>query len=397
VQRAIEKDDTSKYGSIAHSSTALERAPASVRERLVFPYLAGVIFMGTLYRSGGYPLVNGTYLSPPRTTEQVLHPEKYVMGEAAVDVRPPRLPPGFVPLTSGSMGELQTKTMLRACNSAADTARAAAGWGGDSFVIGSRGGAGALLWATTWDSPEDAVEFERAVNATATCWARELGPQLGATRLLRSDKQVAVSRGLGPEEAALALGESLRLASPASPARPPFGPLVLRSVPPEPVRIRPTLAGQSVIAPYLGLSLAVPPGFVAELSEEILLRSSNARSTFLMLVSDRVVSIESNERLYSEFLDTYSTALGLKRDQVAVVSEARAATPLGPAFQRTWMVNRTSAFARLTIVPACRGTGALVLAQTWTDPATLAQIDWIIANLRQLAAREPPLCAELNP
>ncbi len=397
VTRAIARDAANEYGNVTHSSAALDHAPASVRERLVFPYLAGAVFMGSLYRAGGFPLVNQVYLSPPSTTEQVLHPERYVVGEGAVPVLAPRLPSGFTPIASGSMGELQVKTMLAACNPPDLAERAAAGWGGDAFAIGAQGKAGLLLWATSWDTEADAQEFEAAVEATASCWRRELGPRSGATAVLRAGSNVAVTRGLGEAQAAGVLRQLLLLPQARPANREPLGSVVLRPVGTEPSVERPRVEGAAVVAPYLGLTIPIPAGFEPELGDEIVLEAPKGAGTLMLLVSDWVVTPRTNDQLFADFLDSFSKAVDIPRDRVQVFAEARRDTALGAAFQRTWRVKGTPLWARLIIVPACQHSGSLVLAQSWTDPNTLAQMDWVLAHLRQVTPGLPPLCSELNP
>ncbi|HEU5075029.1 MAG TPA: hypothetical protein VFU02_12655 [Polyangiaceae bacterium] len=397
VERAIQADEAGQYQSVSHSSEALSRAPVSVRERLVFPYLSGGLLMGSLYRAGGYPLVNSVYQSPPRTTEQVLHPEKYLSGELAVRVETPRLPAAYATLASGQMGELQLKALLRGCNRA-DAARVAAqGWGGDAFVIGKREQLGLLLWATTWDSELDAVEFERAMGVTTQCWNREFGPTAGATEVLRHGRHVAVVRGLAPAHAAPVLTylNTLPGAPPSVTSR--YTGVALRPPLPAPLREATRVSGSTVVAPYLALMLPIPEGFTADVREDVFLRARIGAGTVLLVVSEWLVRTDTNERLFSEFLTSFRTAAEIEPNDVVPASDGALATPLGTAHQRSWRVKGTTLHARLVVLSVCRGTGALVFAHTWSDPATLGQIDWVMANLRPLGPNVPPLCAELDP
>lgn len=397
VERAILADEAGQYRTVSHSSDVLARAPASVRERLVFPYLGGALLMGSLYRTGGYPLVNAVYQRPPRTTEQVLHPEKYLMGELATPVAVPALPADFTNVASGQMGELQVKTLLRACNGP-DAARvAAAGWGGDAFVIGKRDRVVLMLWATTWDSEQDAIEFERAIAATAGCWSREFGPTSGVTQLLRSGNHVAVTRGLAPAQAPPVLAYLNTLPQAPRARVPVFGGVALRPSQPAPVREPARVMGDTVVAPFLSVMLPVPLGFSADVRDGIFLKSGSGGGTFLLVVSEWMVRTDTNERLFSEFLDSLSEVADVDRRDMTSIADGALVTPLGTAHQRTWRVKGTNLHARLVIVSVCRGTGALVFAHTWSDPATLGQIDWVMANLRQLGQSSPPLCADLDP
>jgi hypothetical protein len=58
-------------------------------KQLEFPYLAGSTWVASLWSSGGWDAVNAAYEQPPASTEQVLHPEKYVADERPADVPDP--------------------------------------------------------------------------------------------------------------------------------------------------------------------------------------------------------------------------------------------------------------------------------------------------------------------
>ena len=84
--------------SLEAGSEALDSAPAVIRAQLMFPYEAGLEFVSTLYLEGGYPAVDDAFLDPPQSTEQILHPEKYLAGETPQVVT---LPPLTETLVSG--------------------------------------------------------------------------------------------------------------------------------------------------------------------------------------------------------------------------------------------------------------------------------------------------------
>jgi hypothetical protein len=63
------------------------------------------------------------------------------------------------------LGELGVRGLLLKYLTAAEAARAAAGWGGDRAYLFERAGSTPLfLWKTRWDKPEEAAEFFRAYN-----------------------------------------------------------------------------------------------------------------------------------------------------------------------------------------------------------------------------------------
>ena len=49
-----------------------------MREGLVFPYTDGLVFAQAVKKRGGsWASIDAAYASPPLSTEQILHPERY--------------------------------------------------------------------------------------------------------------------------------------------------------------------------------------------------------------------------------------------------------------------------------------------------------------------------------
>lgn len=146
---------------------ALAEAPAIIQEQLVAPYFRGRNLAMAAFEKGGFALLNELLESPPRSTEQVLHPEKYLSS--------PREDPIAVELEeadrndvefAGTLGELFIRALFADGAASAQAERAAAGWGGDAYVVLAGGTEGAsLVWKTVWDSAADAGEFEQALRA----------------------------------------------------------------------------------------------------------------------------------------------------------------------------------------------------------------------------------------
>lgn len=147
----------------------LDAAPAIVRETLIFPYDQGAEFVTALREVGGWPRVNEAYTALPASTEQILHPEKYLSAEqpVAVDVSDiaGSLGEGWAEIDDNAFGELQIRVLLSGQNASAPDAEAAAGgWGGDRFRIATNGQETALVWRSTWDSTTDAAQFADALT-----------------------------------------------------------------------------------------------------------------------------------------------------------------------------------------------------------------------------------------
>lgn len=149
-----------------------ETAPFAVQSALEFPYVAGFKFVTALYQAGGSARIDEAFAAPPATTEQVLHPEKYLTREDAIEVAVPDLPAtldGWAVIDQFSLGEFLLGTWLQALGAPRVAAeQAAAGWGGDTTVVLEQlDGAVALATLIEWDSPASEGE-EFASLATRT-------------------------------------------------------------------------------------------------------------------------------------------------------------------------------------------------------------------------------------
>jgi hypothetical protein len=162
-------------------STELDSAPAAMVVTLVFPYISGQPFVDQLYQEGGWDAVDAAYLDMPASTEQVLHPEKYVDRDNPVTLALPipseAMGDGWSEINQNTLGELQIALLLANLPPGSgfngvtgqyaipDPAlNAAAGWDGDRYALW----AGAddqevLVWRTAWDSEQDARAFAAAL------------------------------------------------------------------------------------------------------------------------------------------------------------------------------------------------------------------------------------------
>ena len=118
----------------------LSQAPDIVRKTVLFPLNQGRGFVLALYdREDGWPGVDEAYREPPASSEQVLHPSRYFAGELPQIVTVPdisdAMSPGWSLTATDTMGEFLLKSYLEAHLSEAEAGVAAAGWGGDQYVL----------------------------------------------------------------------------------------------------------------------------------------------------------------------------------------------------------------------------------------------------------------------
>jgi hypothetical protein len=157
--------------------------PSFYVDQLLWAYTGGERFVAELRALGeGWKLVDYALASrPPVSTEQVIHPEKYLRDERPleVSVNPAALDSGgWRRVDRGTLGELTTAQLLGVGAPEAEAAAGAAGWGGDEYGLWRRGPAVrdcphpcrsdlVLVLSFAWDSPADVGEFASAVAAYA--------------------------------------------------------------------------------------------------------------------------------------------------------------------------------------------------------------------------------------
>jgi hypothetical protein len=142
----------------------LGRAPRFVRSLLTFPYAPGLGFVHQFRRRHGWAALSRVYADPPRSTTQILHPERYL--ERREDPVPVTLPDlgallggarlviddvagefGFAGILSEGLGETAP----------------AAGWRGDRYGVWDGGAAAAILVSlSAWESDAAAGAFAEA-------------------------------------------------------------------------------------------------------------------------------------------------------------------------------------------------------------------------------------------
>lgn len=136
-------------------------APDFLKENMLFPYVQGSVLVSALLSEGGWGRVDAAYREPPASTEQVMHPEKYLgRRDDPVQVSLPDLDVfGWKKLEENVLGEFNTLILLKTHVVLPEAEEASGGWGGDRFGLFEKDDCEALVWVSVWDTDRDAAEF----------------------------------------------------------------------------------------------------------------------------------------------------------------------------------------------------------------------------------------------
>ena len=179
--------------------SALQAAPHAIQREFIFPYQEGARFAFAMLSSPrAWQAVNELYEDIPQSTEQVLHPEKYVSGEAPIEVDVPNVASAlggeWGTIREDTLGEFLLLSYLEDQMSPEEAGVATTGWGGDTYVLFERQDGEILLQAVIeWDSDTDAQEFfDALVRFTSARTGAEWEPVEGDARAqtIESDGQI---------------------------------------------------------------------------------------------------------------------------------------------------------------------------------------------------------------
>jgi len=160
-----------KAMTVPGNGDGLDKAPLAIREALIFPYRAGFGFVAALRRRQPWTAVDKAFARPPRSTEQIIHPARYLSDEQPVGVAidAPAALKDYTRAHATVWGELGFELFLRSQGvDAAAATQAAEGWGGDRAIVLVRGGdkrpqRAVGISRSEWDTEADAIEAGEAV------------------------------------------------------------------------------------------------------------------------------------------------------------------------------------------------------------------------------------------
>ncbi|MCA1727585.1 MAG: hypothetical protein LC722_08040 [Actinobacteria bacterium] len=161
------------FESVFQAAGAGAPGPEFLAPMSLFPYLEGMAFVTALYSEGGWDAVNRAYRNPPVSTEQIMHPDRYIAGDdgfSTVEELTARMSSAT---QTGQVGELFLRTMLQD-GSVGDAAEAAAGWDGGAWALSA---SGVVTILTHWDTAEDRVGCIELRHADSLTQRMEVRPR----------------------------------------------------------------------------------------------------------------------------------------------------------------------------------------------------------------------------
>jgi hypothetical protein len=154
-----EGDATSATGERVDLDAASANAASYIEREIVAPYVEGTAFVRALRQRGGWVLVDQAWTRGGLTTEQVLHPDKWLAAEPALDVPVPTfatLGAAATRIATDVRGELGLRLVLESAVPHASAVAGATGWGGDSVVVVRTAASVALAWRIRFDDDDSA-------------------------------------------------------------------------------------------------------------------------------------------------------------------------------------------------------------------------------------------------
>lgn len=167
-----------RFSSFGYGGTIITDIPSYWVKGNVFVYLHGAGFVSQLYLAGGYDIVNKAYTDRvPISSEQILHPISYIKNDTPVSMELEDLSETLNKTSENSswerihedtLGEYNLFLLIEKHLESKEINypnKVSEGWDGDEvnfYQDTANDDTYALVWASVWDSQEDAVEFYNA-------------------------------------------------------------------------------------------------------------------------------------------------------------------------------------------------------------------------------------------
>ena len=385
-------------------SPELLKTPLANQVLVTFPYADGASFAAALFRAGGFKLLDRAFKSPPTSSADILHPERYIAGLGRREVSALPAPPGYVPVHDMTFGEIGLATMFAECGRWDDVRRVTRGWMGDRTVILSTADAKGLVMATAWEDEPHARAFAAFARG---CFKAEAAAGHDPETVVQDGVSVSIVSAMPQGAAEGHARRALAAIGPATKPAPPLGPVRLVG-PPKPATTTKEASGAlgpdgRWTSPYLGLSAKVPEGFTSELRHDsvnlLIKRFTPAGVTVGVIAVIPVSTTVNHEQLHEGVLEGMKSA-GTARTS-RLLGKDTVATPLGRLAATTWELSggQGPLDVRALSVEHCKGQAVVQITQVWSpeDEAGQRALDAWLASVTKLAdADRSPLCRRLE-
>jgi hypothetical protein len=144
----------------------LSKAPAIIRDELLFPYLAGTSFTQQFLKANsGWKDLPKLFQNPPVSSQQIIHPELYFKGVKPEAVTLPKwaavVPPSWKLLEENVLGEFGLQEVLKEFIGDEMAKQTAPFWAGDRYSVfeDQKTKITSLIVRIHLDNDEDAARF----------------------------------------------------------------------------------------------------------------------------------------------------------------------------------------------------------------------------------------------
>jgi hypothetical protein len=162
-RQALQREESSQGGAPAD-------VPQVLVELLQFPYVAGPRFTQAVLQAKGQQGLDDSFRNHPASSSQVLHPERFLGGEAPAT--PPEPSADGTAFDHGTLGEVGVGLLLEdlvrsGALTPAQLQAAAGGWAGDRYVAWAQGDGYCVRDRLATRTPADAAALQTALARLA--------------------------------------------------------------------------------------------------------------------------------------------------------------------------------------------------------------------------------------
>jgi len=166
-------DDSERDGIVGvqapNGPSSLDTLPVFLRHDFEFAFTDGFQFILDLVQRGGYEALDAAWRNPPQSTEQILHPDRYLNNDlprhpSLDNLLEKTLTESWSKVDEDTFGEFYLREYLAQTLTKEQAEAAASGWGGGTYSLFTNkdSGSNLLLLMLAWDTPADQEEFNAA-------------------------------------------------------------------------------------------------------------------------------------------------------------------------------------------------------------------------------------------